>query len=176
MRDDSPKRRRSTRSCKRTSRRSTARWTTAPLRFACPGSCAKSSRGDLECGLLCRGFARVQCGDCSKKRLVAFGCGGRGFCPSCLGRKMAETTLNLSECVLPSEPLRQWVLTFPFAWRSRLGFDAPLFSAVTRLFVQTVLRFYTQRMKTVGRVARGQSGAGVGRRPESCWNSRAAAM
>ena len=63
---------------------------------------------------------------------------------------MAQTTLNLSECVLPSEPLRQWVLTFPFAWRSRLGFDAALFSAVTRLFVQTVLRFYTRRMKKAG--------------------------
>ncbi len=73
---------------------------------------------------------------------------------------MAETTLNLSECVLPTEPLRQWVLTFPFAWRSRLGFDAALFSAVTRLFVQTVLRFYTQRMKKAG-VVRGQSGAVV---------------
>ena len=67
---------------------------------------------------------------------------------------------NLSECVLPSEPLRQWVLTFPFAWRSRLGFDAALFSAVPRLFVQTVLRFYTQRMKKAG-VARGQTGAVV---------------
>ena len=73
---------------------------------------------------------------------------------------MAQTTLNLSECVLPSEPLRQWVLTFPFAWRSRLGFDAALFSALTRLFVQTVLRFYTRRMKKAG-VARGQSGAVV---------------
>jgi len=124
------------------------------------GFVRKELEGYLECGLLCRGFARVQCGDCSKKRLVAFGCGGRGFCPSCLGRKMAQTTLNLSECVLPSEPLRQWVLTFPFAWRSRLGFDAALFSAVTRLFVQTVLRFYTRRMKKAG-VAPCQSGAVV---------------
>ena len=125
-----------------------------------PGFVRKELEGYLDCGLLCRGFARVQCSDCREKRLVAFGCGGRGFCPSCLGRKMAETTLNLSECVLPAAPLRQWVLTFPFAWRSRLGFDAALFSAVTRVFVQTVLQFYAQRMKKAG-VARGQSGAVV---------------
>ena len=129
-----------------------------PIRL--PGFVRKELEGYLDCGLICRGFARVQCGDCSEKRLVAFGCGGRGFCPSCLGRKMSETAVNLTECVLPPVPLRQWVLTFPFAWRSRLGFDAPLFSALTRLFVRTVLSFYTQSMKKAG-VDRGQSGAVV---------------
>ena len=130
------------------------------LAIALPKFVKKELEGYLDCGLLCRGFARVQCTSCSDKHLVAFGCGGRGFCPSCLGRKMAETALNLQECVLPPDPLRQWVLTFPFAWRSRLGFDAPLFGALTRLFVQTVVGFYTQRLNNAG-VARGQSGAVV---------------
>ena len=132
------------------------------LAIALPKFVKKELEGYLDCGLLCRGFARVQCASCSDKHLVAFGCGGRGFCPSCLGRKMAETALNLQECVLPPDPLRQWVLTFPFpfAWRSRLGFDAPLFGALTRLFVRTVLGFYTQRLKDAG-VAGGQSGAVV---------------
>ena len=53
---------------------------------------------------------------------------------------MAATSAHLVENVLPSSvPLRQWVLTFPHAWRSRLGYDAPLLSALSRLFVQTVL-------------------------------------
>ena len=39
-------------------------------------------------------------------------------------------------------PLRQWVLTMPFAWRKRLGYDGPLLSALTRLFVKTVLDFH----------------------------------
>ncbi len=129
-----------------------------PIRL--PDFVRKELEGFLDCGLLCRGFAHVQCMDCSEKRLVAFGCGGRGFCPSCLGRQMASRTLNLTECVLPPVPLRQWVLTFPFAWRSRLGFDAALFSALTRLFVQTVLAFYTERMKKAG-IPRGQTGAVV---------------
>ena len=130
------------------------------LAIRLPGFVRKELEGYLDCGLLCRGFARVQCGACSEKRLVAFGCGGRGFCPSCFGRKMAETALNLAQCVVPSDPVRQWVLTFPFAWRSRLGFDAPLFSALTRVFVRTVLAFYTKRMNREG-LARGQSGAVV---------------
>ena len=73
---------------------------------------------------------------------------------------MASTALDLAEFVLPPAPLRQWVLTFPFAWRSRLGFDAKLLGALTRIFVQTVLGFYTKRMTREG-VAAGQSGAVV---------------
>ena len=73
---------------------------------------------------------------------------------------MASRTLNLTECVLPPVPLRQWVLTFPFAWRSRLGFDATLFGALTRIFAQTVLAFCTERL-TEKNVAGGKSGAVV---------------
>jgi hypothetical protein len=31
----------------------------------------------LDCGLLCRGFARLRCGACKESRLVAFSCKGR---------------------------------------------------------------------------------------------------
>jgi hypothetical protein len=68
-----------------------------PIRL--PDFVRKELEGFLDCGLLCRGFAHVQGIDCNEQRLVAFGCGGRGFCPSCLGRKMASRTLNLTECV-----------------------------------------------------------------------------
>ena len=54
----------------------------------------------LGCGLLCGGFARLQCGDCEATRLVAWSCKGRGWCPSCLGRRMASTAANLVENVL----------------------------------------------------------------------------
>ena len=63
----------------------------------------------LECGLHCRGFAYIGCRfkECPNKHLVAFSCGGRGFCPSCLGRRMAQTSANLVDHVLPEAPLRQ---------------------------------------------------------------------
>jgi hypothetical protein len=36
---------------------------------------------------------------------------------------MCATAANLIEHVLPEVALRQWVLTFPFAWRKRLAMD-----------------------------------------------------
>jgi Putative transposase/Transposase zinc-binding domain len=100
----------------------------------------------LDCGLLCRGFARLKCRGCSETRLVAFSCKGRGFCPSCMGRRMCATAANLIERVLPpSTPLRQWVLTFPFPWRPRLAQDGELLGRLTQIFVDTVQAFYARR-------------------------------
>jgi hypothetical protein len=64
---------------------------------------------------------------------------------------MCGTAANLTEHVLPEAPLRQWVLTFPFAWRRRLAHDGALLGAVTRIFVTTVQRFYERR--ATGRAA-----------------------
>jgi hypothetical protein len=44
----------------------------------------------LRCGFLAGGFARFRCDACRTERLAAFSCKGRGFCPSCGGRRMAE--------------------------------------------------------------------------------------
>jgi hypothetical protein len=49
---------------------------------------------------------------------------------------MSATAANLEEHVMPRAPLRQWVLTMPFPWRRRLGYDGSLLSALTRIFVQ----------------------------------------
>ena len=89
----------------------------------------------LDCGLLCRGFARLRCACCPESLTVAFSCKGRGFCPSCMGRRMCATAAHLIDDVLPEVALRQWVLTFPFAWRARLAHNGALLSALTRLFV-----------------------------------------
>jgi Transposase zinc-binding domain len=44
----------------------------------------------LACGWLAGGFARFRCSACSAERVIAFSCKGRGFCPSCGGRRMTE--------------------------------------------------------------------------------------
>jgi hypothetical protein len=67
-------------------------------------------RAFLRCGFLAGGFARFRCGDCKTERLVAFSCKGRGFCPSCGGRRMAERAAHLVDHVLPDVPIRQWEL------------------------------------------------------------------
>jgi hypothetical protein len=110
-----------------------------------PKHAKKELEAFLDCGLLCRGFARLHCASCEHSQLVAFSCKGRGFCPSCMGRRMCATSANLMERILPETDLRQWVLTFPFAWRRRLAQDGALLRTLTRLFVDTVHSFYAKR-------------------------------
>ena len=43
----------------------------------------------------------------------------RGFCPSCGGRRMADTAAHLVDRVLPEVPMRQWVLTLTYPLRYR---------------------------------------------------------
>jgi hypothetical protein len=39
-----------------------------------PKHTRKELEAYLDCGLLCRGFARLRCDDCGESRLVAFSC------------------------------------------------------------------------------------------------------
>ena len=75
----------------------------------------------LRCGILTHGFIRVACDDCRESRLVPFSCKRRGFCPSCLGRRMCDFAAHLRDHVMPHVPVRQWVPTVPFGLR----FGAP---------------------------------------------------
>src|SRR6266481_7716555 len=84
----------------------------------------------LGCGVWARGFARFRCDDCHAERLVPFSCKARAVCPSCGGRRMAEQAAHLVDTVLPTVPVRQWVLTVPHRLRYRLAFDHALCRAV----------------------------------------------
>ena len=83
----------------------------------------KEMRAYLECGILAYGFVRARCEDCGANRAVAFSCKKRGFCPSCCGRRMADTAARLVDEVLPRVPVRQWVLSLPYEIRYRLAYD-----------------------------------------------------
>ena len=48
---------------------------------------------------------------------MAFSCKRRGFCPSCGARRMAESAALLVDEVFPAQPVRQWVLSFPYPLR-----------------------------------------------------------
>ncbi|NOT32246.1 MAG: hypothetical protein HOP15_17510 [Planctomycetes bacterium] len=114
----------------------------------------------LDCGILANGFARVHCASCGRDELVAFSCKGRGFCPSCCGRRMADTAMHLVEEVLPAVPIRQWVLSFPYRIRYLLAYDAKLCSAVRRIFVRTLLAWLRECAESAG-ITAGRSGAVV---------------
>ena len=71
-----------------------------------PGFVEKEFRSFLDCGVLARGFLRVACNTCKLDRVVAFSCKSRGICPSCGGRRMADTAAHLVDRVIPDVGFR----------------------------------------------------------------------
>ena len=97
-------------------------------------------RGYLECGLLCFGFARARCTTCGQGFVVAFSCKGRGVCPACNGRHMAQTAAHLADHVIPPVPVRQWVISVPKRLRGFLADRPRAVAAVTRIFLDEIER------------------------------------
>jgi hypothetical protein len=101
----------------------------------------------LDCGILERGCAALECMRCGKSLLVAFSCKCRGFCPSCCGRRMNDAALHLVQRVIPEVPVRQWVCTLPWQLRYALGYDRKLCATVLGAFVTELSRSYKRRAK-----------------------------
>lgn len=97
--------------------------------------------GFLSCGRLEFGFVRQFCAACSFERLIGLPCAGRGFCPSCLGRRMVEGAARLVDQILPDVPVRQWVLSLPPPLRFALAYDNPLCSTVLSLSIREIFRW-----------------------------------
>ena len=76
----------------------------------------------LRCGDVACGFGWLACDDCPHHRLVAFSCKGRGFCPSCMSRRMEERSERWVTALFPFRRVRQWVLTVPWPrrWLKRM--------------------------------------------------------
>lgn len=112
----------------------------------------------LSCGSMGRGFARFRCDGCGHEILVAFSCKGRGFCPSCCGRRMAELAAHLVDDVLGGLPVRQWVLTVPHRLRYAMAWDHNLCRAVLGVFIRALLGFERRRAERRG-IPGGRGGA-----------------
>ena len=137
-----------------------------------PGFVEREFRDFLTCGCLAGGFARFRCDQCGQDRLVPFSCKGRGFCPSCGGRRMAERAGHLVDRVFPPVPVRQagvpaarllrggveWVLSLPPRLRYLLAWNHDLCRAVVAVYVRTVLGFLRHVARQVG-VGDGRGGA-----------------
>ena len=82
----------------------------------------------LQCGILAHNFLRMGCNTCKKEILLAFSCKRRGFCPSCAGRRMAQTAAHLVERVIPWVPTRQWVVSVPIPLRYWMAAAKPSFA------------------------------------------------
>jgi len=103
-----------------------------------PSYAERELRRYLECGILAYGFARARCGECGHDFLVAYSCKGRGVCPSCNARRMAETAAHLADHVLPCLPVRQWVLSLPRRLRYHLEHDPKALNSALRIFLDAI--------------------------------------
>ena len=78
---------------------------------------------------------------------MAFSCKRRGWCPSCMGRRMVDTAARLVDEVLPQEPVRQFVLSLPFEIRYRLAYDGKLISGILAVFLRVVKAWYVRQAR-----------------------------
>jgi hypothetical protein len=99
----------------------------------------------LRCGLMAHGFLRMGCDTCQKEVLLAFSCKRRGFCPSCAGRRMAQTTTHLVECVMPWVPTRQWVVSVPIPLRYWTASSRDLTAQVYTIIRTTIAQVYVNQ-------------------------------
>ncbi len=135
-----------------------ARSSEDPARASLPPYVQRELRGYLNCGVLAHGFCRFHCFACDSDLLVPFSCKGRGFCPSCGGRRMAEASAHLVDHVFPKVPVRQWVISFPWRLRYLLALDPSLCRDVRKIFLRAVFSFYARKPSTIG-IEGGRTGA-----------------
>ena len=107
-------------------------------------------RAYLRCGDFSAGFTRCHCEACGHDLLVAFSCGSRSICPSCCGRRMANSAAHLVDRVLPDVPVRQYVLTLPCELRKLAAFKADVLTALARILVEALFATYRVRAKRAG--------------------------
>src|SRR5881394_2048880 len=155
MRGTNPKRRCSTSSSSSTTRRFSPR---AKRRVGrCLTYVQEEFESHLKCGRLELGFLRVRCEGCHAEKLVAFSCKRRGFCPSCGARRKAETAALLADEVLPRRPLRQWVLSLPFALRFLLAAHPRALAEVLGIVYRAISGYVLRKARLTH--ANGQTGA-----------------
>lgn len=92
-----------------------------------PAYVEQAFRKYLQCGIFAHGFARARCDDCGHDFFIAFSCKGRGVCPSCNTRRMAETAAHLTDHV----------------------FSASSGAAMGAVGAQTVAVFFAERSQSV---------------------------
>jgi len=112
----------------------------------------------IDCGIIRKGLALFKCYKCGRPKVLAFSCKGRGFCPSCGGKRMTMQAAHLVDNVIGLVPTRQWVLSLPFSLRYKLAYDHKLHREVTKIFTSIVSDYY-QKQAENNSVIGGYTGA-----------------
>jgi Transposase zinc-binding domain len=122
----------------------------------------------LQCGILVHGFLRLGCDTCKHEMLLPFSCKRRGFCPSCAGRRMAQTAAHLVKWVIPWVPIRQWVVSVPVPLRYWMAASQDLTATVHTIIRTTIGQYYVNQAVKRGSRA-GQSPTGIGHVYPALW-------
>ncbi len=104
----------------------------------------------LECGVPEFGFSRWQCDGCTTGLVLPHSCKGRGFCPSCGGRRMSQTAANIIDQVIPLVPIRQWVISLPIPIRYLMAQDYKVLDHINRIINTVISSFYKKKGKSAG--------------------------
>ena len=64
----------------------------------------------------------------------------RGFCPSCVGRRMADTAAFCVDHLFPKVPARQYVLSLPYALRFKMAYSPDATTIVLSAFIRSIRR------------------------------------
>jgi hypothetical protein len=96
------------------------------------------------------GFVHVRCATCEHHLAVAFSCKTRTLCPSCSGRRMAGCAAHLVDRVLPSVPVRQYVLAFPYELSGLAATRPDVLSLLSRVFWEALRLRYRRWAKQAG--------------------------
>ena len=108
--------------------------------------------------ILTHGFLRTQCESCRCETLVTFSCKRCGFCPSSGAKRMVESATRLVERVFPRQPIRQWVISFPFQLRFLSAQDPKIMGEVLKVINRAPS---TQLLKKAGFTKKSGSKAGA---------------
>jgi hypothetical protein len=104
----------------------------------------------LSCGDFGRGFVLLRCRSCSHHLAVAFSCKLRSVCPSCAGRRMAGEAALLVDRLLPAQPMRQYVLAFPYELSGLAATRPEVLTFLSRAFWDALRVRYRQWAKRTG--------------------------
>ena len=63
---------------------------------------------------------------------------------------MVDTAAHLVDRVFPRVPVRQWVLSLPFALRYRLAYDSEMVTAVLGVFIRALFGLYRRMARDYG--------------------------
>jgi len=131
-----------------------------PEQRGLPAFVEEEFRRYLDCGILAKGFVRLECERCHEGTVVAFSCKTRTFCPSCLTRRMHAVAADLVDRVLPVAPYRHWVLALPAQVRFHVARDEALCRQLREIFVRAVRAWLRAKARALG-VRHARTGAVV---------------